>query len=158
KRIVEEIQTRANVGLGGYPLFAVGVIGKTPTTLDFTGDRDRVFAALDGLAKAERPGPTVFERRLAMEAACRQIPRISADADRFVKADRGYQALQHIGTLRNWEVVPSVIYFGPNLDTGAGVQFFLVSARDGCDAPNNLAKIASTIEWSDFVAINQPRV
>jgi beta-lactamase regulating signal transducer with metallopeptidase domain len=148
--VVEQYQVRASVGLGRIPLFAVGTLGKTPGTLEFTGDRARIFAALDKLL-AESGAPTAAERRQSFQAACRQIPRVYADAEKFLKADPMYQAAAQIGTARNWEAVPWVYYSGTNFETGTGVSRFSLSAHDACDTANGLPKAGSSIQWLNFV-------
>ena len=149
KLVVEMYRVRASVGLGQIPLFAVGALGKAPGTLEFTGDRDRVFAALDTLL-AESAAPTTAERRQSLQAVCRQIPRVYADAEKSLRADPMYQAAAQIGTVSHWDAVPWVYYAGPNVETGDGVSRFSLSAHDACDTANGLPATGNSFQWISF--------
>jgi hypothetical protein len=137
KAMVEQRITRTAVGLAPYPLFAVSRVGKTPATLEFTGNRDRVFAALDKMV-GESPVPTVTERRQSYQAVCPQIPRIRADAEKFLNGDSQYQRMVQIGSAGAWNPIASVHYWGPDITTGGGASSFVLSIKEACDTPTGL--------------------
>jgi hypothetical protein len=111
KQTVDTLMQFASAGLQTYHVFAVSELGKT-TSVQFTGDRDKTFAALDSLV----PGLTVLseeQRQQSLQRVCAEMPRSRADVNQVLKSDAGFQALQRIGMADDWRVVPTVAYFGP---------------------------------------------